>query len=71
MDKTNDGQLFRALNSIDEYSRESLAIQVKRNHKSEEILECLTEVFCAKETLLYAVRYWIGVLRKTRSEMVA
>lgn len=48
MDKTHDGRPFRTLNSIDEFTRESLAIKVKRNLKSEDVLECLTELFCTK-----------------------
>lgn len=48
MDKTYDGRPFRALNIIDEFTRESLAIKVRRNLKSEDVLECLTELFCTK-----------------------
>jgi len=48
MDKTHDGRPFRTLNIIDEFSRESLAIKVKRNLKSEDVLECLTDLFCTK-----------------------
>ena len=50
MDKTHDGRPFRTLNIIDEYTRENLAIKVKRNLKSEDVLECLTELFCTKGT---------------------
>ena len=50
MDKTHDGRPFRTLNIIDEYTRENLAIMVKRNLKSEDVLECLTELFCTKGT---------------------
>jgi transposase InsO family protein len=48
MDKTHDGRPFRILNIIDEFTRESLTIMAKRNLKSEEVLECLTELFCTK-----------------------
>jgi len=48
MNKTNDRCPFRTLNIIDEFIRECLAIRVKRNFKSEDVLECLTELFCAK-----------------------
>src|SRR5665648_662269 len=48
MDRTYDGRSFRTLNVIDEFSRENLAIKVKRNLKSEDVLECLTELFCTK-----------------------
>lgn len=48
MDKTYEGRPFRTLNVIDEFTRESLAIKVKRNLKSEDVLECLAELFCTK-----------------------
>lgn len=48
MDKTHDGRSFRTLNIIDEFTRESLAIKVRRNLKSGDVLECLTELFCIK-----------------------
>jgi putative transposase len=48
MDITHDGRPFRTLNVIDEFTRESLAIKVKRSLKSEDVLECLTELFCVK-----------------------
>lgn len=48
MDTTHDGRSFRTLNIIDEFTRECLAIKVNRNLKSEDVLECLTELFCAK-----------------------
>jgi transposase InsO family protein len=48
MDKTHDGRPFRTLNIIDEYTRENLAIKIKRNLKSEDVMECLTELFCTK-----------------------
>jgi putative transposase len=48
MDTTHDGRPFRMLNIIDEYTREILTIKVRRNLKSEDVLECLTELFCTK-----------------------
>ena len=48
MDRTYDGRPFRMLNIIDEFSRENLAIKVKRKLKSEDVLECLTDLFCTK-----------------------
>ena len=36
------------LNIMDEFTRASLAIKVKRNLKSEDVLKCLTELFCTK-----------------------
>jgi putative transposase len=48
MDITHNGRPFRTLNIIDEFTRESLAIRVKRNLRSEDVLECLTELFCIR-----------------------
>jgi len=48
MDTTHDGRSFRTLNIIDEFTRESLAIKVKRNLNSGDVLECLAELFCTK-----------------------
>lgn len=48
MDTTHDGRPFRTLNIIDEFTRESLAIKVKRSLRSEDVLACLTELFCTK-----------------------
>lgn len=45
-DRTHDGRVFRILNIIDEYSREYLAVKVARNLSHEDILACLTELFC-------------------------
>lgn len=47
-DRTHDGHPYRMLNIIDEFTRENLAIKVKRNLQSEDVLECLTELFCAR-----------------------
>ncbi len=50
MDRAHDGSPSRTSNIIYEFTRESLAIRVKRNLKSEDVLECLTELFCEKGT---------------------
>ena len=47
-DRTHDGRAFRMLNIIDEYTRECLAIRVRRNLSSEDVQACLTELFCAR-----------------------
>jgi transposase InsO family protein len=47
MDRTQDGKAFRMLNIIDEFTRECLAIRVGRSLTSEDVQECLTELFCA------------------------
>jgi len=45
-DRTHDGRGFRILNIIDEYSRECLAVKVARQLDHEDILACLTDLFC-------------------------
>ena len=44
-DRTHDGQPFRMLTVIDEYSKECLAIIVKRKLKSADVLETLEDLF--------------------------
>lgn len=46
--RTEDGRSFRILNVIDEFTRECLAVKVKRHLDHEDIQECLTELFCAR-----------------------
>ena len=48
MDTTHDGRPFRMLTIIDEFTRECLAIKAKRNLRSDDVLECLTELFYTK-----------------------
>ena len=43
LERTQDGRAFRILNVIDEYTRESLAVKVKRHLDHEDVQECLTE----------------------------
>lgn len=45
MDRTSDGRSFKMLNVIDEYSRECLAITVKRKLNSFDVLEVLANLF--------------------------
>ncbi len=45
MARTFDGRAFRMLNIIDEYSRECLAILVKRRITSQDVIERLFELF--------------------------
>jgi transposase InsO family protein len=47
-DRTHDGRAFRTLNIIDEFTRECLAIRVGRSLKTEDVLACLTELFCTR-----------------------
>ena len=44
-DRTHDGRSLKMLTVIDEYSRECLAIMVERGLKSDDVLDCLTELF--------------------------
>lgn len=43
--RTADGRAFRILNIIDEYTRECLAILVKRHIKSQDVIDVLFELF--------------------------
>ncbi len=45
IDRTADGRGFRILNIIDEYTRECLAIVVKRNIKSQDVIDLLFHLF--------------------------
>jgi putative transposase len=45
MDRTRDGRPMKMLNVIDEYTRECLAIEVKRKMTSKDVLSCLGELF--------------------------
>jgi len=47
-DRTINGRPLRILTVLDEYSRESLSIVVKRKMKSHDVLECLGELFITK-----------------------
>lgn len=44
-DKTSDGRKFRMFNVIDEYTRECLAIKVKRKLNSKDVLMVLSKLF--------------------------
>ena len=43
--RTHDGRPLRLLTVIDEWSRECLAIRVARRIRSDDVLDCLTELF--------------------------
>jgi putative transposase len=47
-DRTHDGRAFRILNVIDEYSRECLASVVQRHLTHDDVLKCLTRLFCER-----------------------
>jgi len=44
-DRTHDGRPIKILTVLDEYSRECLAIVVERGLRSDDVLDCLTELF--------------------------
>jgi transposase InsO family protein len=44
-DRTDDGRPLRMLTVIDEYTRESLAIEVQRGLRSEDVLDVLRDLF--------------------------
>lgn len=45
MDRTSEGRSFRMLTLVDEYTRESLSIDVERKLNSEHVLERLSDLF--------------------------
>jgi transposase InsO family protein len=52
-DRTHNGQAFRILNVIDEYTRECLAVKVARKLNHDDVLACLTELFCTRGVPAY------------------
>jgi putative transposase len=74
LERTHDGRAFRILNVIDEYTRECLAVKVKRHLDHEDVQECLTELFCERgvpvhlrsdngpEFIANALREWLNKL---------
>ena len=73
-DRTHDGRKFRMLNIIDEFSSESLAIQVDRKLNSTSVIDVLTDLFILRgvpghvrsdngpEFIAKAVREWIAAV---------
>ena len=69
--RTEDGRAYRTLNIIDEFSRECLAIRVKRKLNSTDVIDTLTDLFIIRgipahirsdngpEFIAAAVRQWI------------
>ena len=72
--RTDDGRAFRTLNIIDEYTRECLAIEVKRKLNSNDVIDVLTDLFILRgvpayirsdngpEFIAEAVRRWISAV---------
>ncbi|MCH8869566.1 MAG: transposase [Chloroflexi bacterium] len=46
--RTRDGRAVRMLTVIDEYTRECLAIRAGRHFRSDDVLQCLSELFIFK-----------------------
>jgi len=71
-DRTHDGRTFRMLTVIDEFTRKCLAIHVGRRLRSDDVLQCISELFAAhgppdhirsdngSEFTAKAVRDWLG-----------
>lgn len=47
-ERTHDGKIFRILNIIDEYTRECLLAKAARSFTHQDVLGCLTELFCER-----------------------
>jgi len=74
-DRTRDGRGIRIMTVIDEYTRECLALKVKRNLKSNDVLEVLDDLFIREgvpehirsdngsEFTAVAVRNWLQTLK--------
>jgi len=45
-DRTHDGKTFRILNIIDEYTRECMLAKAARRFNHEDVMACLTHLFC-------------------------
>ena len=72
--RTSDGRVIKLLTMIDEYTRESLAIKVGRQLRSQDVLECLSDLFIRRgipehirsdngaEFAAIAVRTWLARL---------
>ena len=72
--RTDDGRVFRTLNLIDEFTRECLAIRVKRKLNSIDVIDVLTDQFILRGVPLFirsysepefiaeAVRKWINAV---------
>ena len=72
--RTHDGRAFRALNVLDAFTRESLAIRVRRKLSSVDVIDVLTDLFILRgppafvrsdngpEFVAEAVREWIAAV---------
>lgn len=74
-DRTHEGKAYRMLNIIDEFTREVLAMRVKRKLNSIDVIETLAELFLTKgvpehirsdngpEFIAKRLRAWLGSLQ--------
>jgi len=72
--RTHDGRAFRTLNVLDEFTRESLEIRVRRKLSSVDVIDVLTDLFILRgppafvrsdngpEFVAEAVRRWIAAV---------
>lgn len=72
--RTEDGRAFRTLNVLDEFTRECLAIRVRRRMNSIDVIDVLTDLFILRgapnfirsdngpEFVAQKVRDWIGAV---------
>ncbi len=51
--RTDDDKAFRTLNILDEFSRECLAIRVKRKLNSNDVIDALTDLFILRGPQAY------------------
>ena len=52
-ERTHDGRAFRALNIIDEFSKEALMIRVNRKFNSTDVVDALTDLFILRGPPVY------------------
>ena len=72
--RTDDGRAFRMLNILDEFTRECLAIRIRRKLNSLDVIDVLTDLFILRgipayirldngpEFVAQAVRDWIAAV---------
>lgn len=75
--RTEDGKAFRTLNIVDEYTRESLMIKVKRKLNAVDVIDTLTDLFILRgipqyirsdngpEFIARNVRQWVNFSRRS------
>ena len=51
--RTDEGKVFQTLNIIDEFSRECLAIKVKRKLNSDDVIDALSDLFITRGVLAF------------------